>query len=123
MTVSRRRRIVRRALLVCTGTMVLFSWYVCAWIAMGKAEGRQLLRQRTLDSARSCFLPLIEYCESDLPGSALLSRVYWLGTAERKPNGGRHFYGGCLAPESRTLNHLFPPRSTAPNADHRADAS
>jgi len=77
MTNTRPRRIVRRAVMTLVGIVLLIGWYVGAWLAVGHAEAKTLLSCTAVERIQPAFVPIIKYCESALPGSVFLERVWW----------------------------------------------
>jgi hypothetical protein len=77
MPCTRRRRIVRRAVMALAVVLLLPVWYVAAWLAVSRAAHDGMIRPATVLTIRPAFAPLITYCESELPAAAWLRGVWW----------------------------------------------
>jgi hypothetical protein len=66
---TRPRRIVRRAVLVFAGVVLLPVWYVAAWLAVSRAERDGHITYYIGGQIRPAFSPLLSYSEANLPGS------------------------------------------------------
>lgn len=78
MAEPRKRRIVRRVLWTFAAVAVLPVWYLAAWLTVSRAEHDRIINFATAQKVRPAFVPLLSYCESDLPGSGVLRRTWWL---------------------------------------------
>jgi hypothetical protein len=72
-----KRRILRRVALTIATVALLPLWYVAAWLTVSRAEHDRLISFSTAQRVRPAFVPLLRYCESELPGSRLLGRTWW----------------------------------------------
>lgn len=78
MPATRRRRIVRRAVMA-VAVVVLTVLYAVGYAGVYWCDGRGVLNERFLGIVKSSYLPLDLYCETDMPGADWLSvkRLVW----------------------------------------------
>jgi len=72
-----RRRIVRRAVMALAVVVLLPVWYVGSWLAISRAQRDRLIHPRTAQKISPAFRPIVDYCDTELPGSNTLRRLWW----------------------------------------------
>jgi len=80
MPTTRRRRIVKRAVMALAGVVLLPVWYVLAWLTWPTIERNSVM---SVPDAAPLFVPIERYCEADLPGSSTLRK--WDYEVNTKP--------------------------------------
>lgn len=73
----RTRRVVRRIALTLAAVVLLLVWYVGAWLTVSRAEHDRMITAATARKVRPAFVPILKYCDSDLPGAGFLSHLWW----------------------------------------------
>lgn len=74
---SRSHRITRCGVSIVAATTLLAVWYVAAWLTASRAVHDGIVSMQTAQTIRPAFVPLIRFCNSDLPASGWL-RCVWL---------------------------------------------
>jgi hypothetical protein len=77
MATSRKRRFVKRAVLAVAGVVLLVSGYVSSWFTVSWAERTGTIAPLTAERLRPAFFPVLQFCESDLPGAGILADAWW----------------------------------------------
>jgi len=98
---DRRDRIVWRvgaSMAICA---VAIGWYVVAWVTAARALNRGTILPKREPLLRAAFSPLLEYSDSNWPGSVLLSNFYYVVNPIPKA-------GYALAPSYRGIRTLIP---------------
>jgi hypothetical protein len=103
-TISNRRRIVRRAVMAVAAFVLLPVGYVALWLAVSAAAGNGLIGEGVARSLRPVFLPLILYCDDmSRPGACRLSELWW------RTNPLRTRRGNGVTYHDYTSAHVFAP--------------
>jgi hypothetical protein len=74
---TRKRRIVRRAVVALAVVVLLSSGYVFAWLIVSRAAHDGYLGPVHVRIARPMFDPLVRFCETDLPAANALCALWW----------------------------------------------
>lgn len=77
MGTSRARRTVRWIVIAVSTPILLLSWYIAAWFAVSRAIHNGYINGTTAQTIRPAFVPLLKYCESELPGARRLCDLWW----------------------------------------------
>ena len=128
MPASRRRRIVQWTAIAVVSPVMLLAWYVAVWLSVSHAEYDGAISGQTTLRLRPLFVPILTYCESELPGSDRLADLWWrlfprfspddiaelrLQMDNSTENGGWGCSYVCLRPDSPifpddpTMKHLL----------------
>jgi len=105
MPLTRRHRIVRRAVMALVVVVLLPIGYVGVWLAISRAEHDGHIGRATVQGIRPAFVPLVRYCESELPGSDVLGEMWWLVNPPKIETGK----SGALTFKYVTTPQLAPP--------------
>src|SRR5262245_37143242 len=73
----RKSRIVRLAVMVVAAVVLLLSGYVSSWFTVSWAERTGTIAPLTAERLRPAFFPVLQFCESDLPGAGILADAWW----------------------------------------------
>ena len=77
MPTTRRRRIVRRAVMPLAILPLLLSGYVGSWLVFSMAAQANLVPLGIGSTVVPLFGPLVRYSESDWPGAVQLRALWW----------------------------------------------
>jgi hypothetical protein len=78
MPAPRSSRILRRALIAVAIPAFLLASYISAWLAVSWTTQQGIIRRTTASQVAPAFKPVMWYCGRPLPGSHLLSDLWWV---------------------------------------------
>lgn len=67
----------RRIALTIAAVILLPVWYVLAWLTISRAERDGHISLALAKKFQPAFVPLLSFCESELPGAGVLGHVFW----------------------------------------------